>query len=309
MRRDRSRGSSGCSSPDDAGPPGRRHLRAVPCVLRTQAAGLREGPDPASGVSGLVDQLLFLLREQGATHVGAATDRVIESFRNDLYPGYKSSAGMDPSSCASSPSRSRRSRRSASSSGRWSSGRRTTPSGRGEALRRRSARRTDRDLHARQGHGPARRRRPHRPMGRRRDITYDEPAVRTKWGVEPESVPDRLALVGDSSDGFPGLPGWGDKAAAAVLAKYLHLEAIPPQASAWEVRGLAARSALPRPSATGWTRRSCIGSGQLRTVKDGSTSAAGPRGASLAGRRPRDREAFCDQWGLERLRTRPHRWR
>ena len=93
---------------------------------------------------------------------------------------------------------------------------------------------------------------------RRRDITYDEPAVRTKWGVEPESVPDRLALVGDSSDGFPGLPGWGDKAAAAVLAKYRHLEASRPGVRLGGPRVCAARSASPRPSATGWTRRSCI---------------------------------------------------
>jgi 5'-3' exonuclease len=71
---------------------------------------------------------------------------------------------------------------------------------------------------------------------RRRDIVYDEEGVRAKGGVPPASVADRLALVGDAADGFPGLPGWGEKSAAAVLARYGHLEAIPAEAGANDLR-------------------------------------------------------------------------
>ena len=75
---------------------------------------------------------------------------------------------------------------------------------------------------------------------RRRETIYDDAGVRAKWGVAPESVPDRLALVGDAADGFPGLPGWGDKGASAVLARYGHLEDIPPTAPSGTSRGSAA---------------------------------------------------------------------
>ena len=72
---------------------------------------------------------------------------------------------------------------------------------------------------------------------RRRDLVYDDAGVRAKWGVPPSSVADRLALVGDAADGFPGLPGWGDKSASAVLARYGTLEAIPAHAGDWDVAG------------------------------------------------------------------------
>src|SRR6185503_13677175 len=73
-------------------------------------------------------------------------------------------------------------------------------------------------------------------LDRRRQITYDEDGVRGKFGVSPVSIPDWLALVGDSADGFPGLPGWGEKSATALLARWKHLEAIPPDPAAWEVK-------------------------------------------------------------------------
>ena len=121
---------------------------------------------PLSGVSGLCDQLLFLLREQGATHVGCATDRVIESFRNDLFPGYKSSAGMPPELLAQFPiaeaavdALGHR----ALADGRVRGRRRDRR--RGLAVRGGSGRRADRRLHAGQGHGPARRRRADRALG------------------------------------------------------------------------------------------------------------------------------------------------
>jgi 5'-3' exonuclease len=72
-------------------------------------------------------------------------------------------------------------------------------------------------------------------LNRRTRVTFDEPAIVKKFGVPPESIPDYLALVGDAADGFPGLPGWGPKSSAAVLAKFLHLEAIPPDSRDWHV--------------------------------------------------------------------------
>ena len=69
---------------------------------------------------------------------------------------------------------------------------------------------------------------------RRRDLTYDDAGVRAKWGVSPTSIPDYLALVGDAADGYPGLPGWGAKSTAAVLARYGHLESIPPDGRTWQ---------------------------------------------------------------------------
>jgi 5'-3' exonuclease len=80
-------------------------------------------------------------------------------------------------------------------------------------------------------------------LDRRKGVIVDEVAVRERFGVGPESVPDWLGLVGDSADGFPGLPGWGAKAASAVLGRYGTIEAIPPVASAWEVGLSAARAA------------------------------------------------------------------
>ena len=91
-------------------------------------------------------------------------------------------------------------------------------------------------------------------LDRRKGQLFDEAGVRAKFGVEPKSIPDYLALVGDTADGFPGLPGWGAKSAAVVLARYLHLESIPDQVEEWdfEVRGatrLAATLADGRESA------------------------------------------------------------
>ena len=121
---------------------------------------------PLSGVSGLVDQLLYLLREEGATHVGCATDRVIESFRNDLYPGYKSSAGMPPELLAQFPIAEAAVDALgivALADGRVRGRRRDRR--RRDPLRRGPARREDPRLHTRQGHGPARPRRPRRALG------------------------------------------------------------------------------------------------------------------------------------------------
>jgi 5'-3' exonuclease len=264
-----------------------------------------------SGVSGLCDQLLYLLREEGATHVGCATDRVIESFRNDLYPGYKSSAGMPPELLAQFP---------IAESAIEALGLTLWPMVEWEA---------DDAIAAAAGRfaaDPAVERilvcTPDKDMAqlvddsrvvlwdRRRNLTYDDAGVRAKWGVAPASIPDWLALVGDSSDGFPGLPGWGAKSAAAVLAVYGSLEGIPPRASHWEVPSLRGAPVLAATLRDHWDEAQLYRSlARLRTAADGvdipQSSAEELRWIGA----PRDRwEAFCDAWGLTRLRSRPHRW-
>ena len=167
-----------------------------------------------SGVSGLVEQLLFLLREEGATHVGCATDRVIESFRNDRYPGYKSSAGMDPALLAQFP---------IAEDAIEALGLKLWPMVEFEAddaiaaaaIRFADDPRVDRILICTPDKDMAQLVHDARIVlwDRRRRIVYDDAAVRAKWGVPPASIADWLALVGDSSDGYPGLPGWSGPAA------------------------------------------------------------------------------------------------
>jgi len=205
-----------------------RHYYAVPPV--TNAHGEEVG-----AVAGVVRSIVGLL-ESGATHVAVATDHVIESFRNDLYPGYKSSAGMDPvllgqfvpleealvamgvtvwpmveweadDALAAGAAR-------ASSAGPVEQVLICTPD--------KDLAQCVRDARVVQ-------------LDRRQRIVRDEDGVRAKFGVGPRSIPDLLALTGDSADGFPGLPGWGAKSAAAVLGRYEHLEAIPARASDWDV--------------------------------------------------------------------------
>jgi 5'-3' exonuclease len=272
---------------------------------------LGKGGRQLSGVAGLVEQLLYLLRDEGATHVGCATDRVIESFRNDLYPGYKSSAGMPPELLAQFPIAEQAigalgivlwpmiefeaDDAIAAACGRF----RADPE-----VEQILVCTPDKDMaQLVQGDRVV-------LLDRRRRITYDEAGVWEKWGVAPTSIPDWLALVGDSSDGFPGLPGWGAKSAAAVLARYPHLEAIPEKAFAWDVARLRGGPVLAATLREHWDEALLYRSlARLRTIEDGvpipeaSAEAlrwvGAPRGAW---------EAFCDEWGLGQLRGRPHRW-
>src|SRR5437762_3566508 len=198
-----------------------------------------------SGVSGLVEQLLYLLREEGATHVGCATDRVIESFRNDLFVGYKSSAGMPPELLAQFP---------IAEAAVEALGIVLWPMVEFEAddaiaaaaLRFADDSSIERIVICTPDKDMAQLVRDERIVlwDRRRGLVYDDAGVRAKWGVAPTSIPDYLAVVGDASDGYPGLPGWGSKSAAAILLRYGHLEDVPRQASGWEVPGVAGTRAM-----------------------------------------------------------------
>ena len=144
---------------------------------------------------------------------------------------------------------------------------------------------------------------------RRRNIVYDDAGVRAKWGVPPTSIPDWLGLVGDTSDGFPGLPGWGAKSAAAVLDRYGHYEEIPAKASAWEVPGVGGSRAIGLAATLRdhWDEALLYRDlARLRTVDDGVPIRQRDPDELRWDGAPRDAwEAFCEEWGLDRLRTRP----
>jgi 5'-3' exonuclease len=262
-----------------------------------------------SGVSGLCEQLLYLLREEGATHVGCATDRVIESFRNDLFPPYKSSVGMDPELLSQFPI----AEEAIEALGvvLWPEVEFEADDAIGAAAARFAA---DPDVERILICTPD------KDMAqcvvdervvlrdRRRQITYDRAGVLEKWGVEPASIPDWLALVGDSSDGYPGLPGWGAKSAAAVLRRYGSIDDIPAHASQWDVKGvtgairLAAVLVEQREAALLYRTLARL---RLDTPIPQATAAE----LEWSGTPRAVWEAFCDRWGLERLRARPHAWR
>ena len=147
---------------------------------------------------------------------------------------------------------------------------------------------------------------------RRRGLTYDDAGVRAKWGVPPTSIPDWLALVGDSSDGYPGLPAGARRARPRSWRAYGHLEDIPGTASAWEVPGVGggARWRWRRSLRDHWDEALLYRDlARLRTAEDGVPIRQRDPDELRWDGAPRDAwEAFCEEWGLDRLRTRPHRW-
>jgi 5'-3' exonuclease len=195
---------------------------------------------------GLLKSLLALINHSGATHIAVAFDHVIESFRNDLFPGYKTSAGVDAKLLSQFPL----AEQAAAALGLvvWP----MIEFEADDAIAAAASRfqedpavdqvvicSPDKDL-AQLVSGS-------RVVcwDRRRNILYDEPAVIAKYGVKPASIPDWLALVGDSADGYPGIPAWGAKSAAAVLSRYGHLEAIPEDHLQWGLpAGRAGRLSL-----------------------------------------------------------------
>jgi len=203
--------------------------------LSPAAAFDRSTPEELRAVRGVVASMLGML-EGGATHVGVATDHVIESFRNGLWPDYKTGEGMDPLLHAQfepvedalralgvvvwpmvdfeADDALAAAAAMAAADGRVEHVVICTP---------------DKDLaQCVRGDRIVQ-------LDRRTKGLRDESGVREKFGVSPASIPDWLALVGDSADGFPGLPGWGARSAATVLARYEHLEHIPKLAMEWDV--------------------------------------------------------------------------
>ena len=212
-----------------------RHHFAVPSHLDPDGMEVAA----ARGVLGTV----LMMLEQGATHVGVATDHVIESFRNDLWIGYKTSEGMPPELLAQFTLLEDGFR--ALGVTVWPMVEQEADDGLAAAarvardddrVRRALICTVDKDL-GQCVEDPKVVQLDRRKGGQ----LIDEAGVRERFGVNPTSIPDYLALVGDSADGFPGLPGWGAKSTATVLARYEHLDAIPDDAKEWtvDVRGAA----------------------------------------------------------------------
>jgi 5'-3' exonuclease len=205
-----------------------RHYYAVPA--RQNAKGEEVG-----AVRGVVSSMLALLGD-GATHVGVATDHVIESWRNDMWPTYKDGSGIDPVLLRQFPLLEDALRSLGLTV--WAMVEDEADDALGAAARVAAEDprveqvlvcTPDKDLGQVVGGKVVQ-------YDRRKGGTLiDVEGVRSKFGVDPESIPDYLALVGDSADGFPGIAGWGAKSAATVLARYRHLEQIPPAAGQWEV--------------------------------------------------------------------------
>lgn len=253
---------------------------------------------------GVLASLVSLLHEPDVTHVACATDTVIRSFRNDLYAGYKTEAGVPEELLAQFP---------LVEEGMRALGLVVWPMREFEAddaLATGAARfagdarqvviaSPDKDLaQCVRGRGVV-------MLDRRRRQILDEDAVRARFGVAPASIPDWLALVGDAADGYPGLPGWGPRSAAAVLARHGTIEAIPDDPARWEVvvRGaprLAATLAARRDEALLYKR--------LATLRTDVPLAESLDDLAWRGARPALR-TFCAAIGFDRLLDRVPRWR
>jgi 5'-3' exonuclease len=206
-----------------------RHYFAVPAHTN------RDGREV--GATRGVIASMFSLLEEGATHVGVATDHVVESFRNDLYAGYKTGEGIEPA--LRSQFELLEEALTAAGFTVWPLVEYEADDGLAAAAALADAdRRVEKVFVCSPDKDLAQCVRGSRvvQLDRRQRATRDAAGVRAKFGVDPASIPDYLALVGDTADGFPGLPGWGAKSAASVLGHYAHLEKIPPAADDWEVK-------------------------------------------------------------------------
>jgi 5'-3' exonuclease len=221
-----------------------RHFYAVPATA--DVTGQEIG-----AVRGVVTSVLSMI-ERGTTHIGVATDHVVESFRNDLYPGYKTSEGVPHELLSQFP---------ILEDALQTMGVLVWPMVEFEAddALASAAAKAARDSDV----GQVLICTPDKDLSqcvvgtrvvqldRRNNVVRDEAGVVAKFGVAPRSIPDYLAVVGDSADGFPGLPGWGQKAAAAVLSQYPRLEDIPKDWREWHPSIRKARS-LSESLVAGW---------------------------------------------------------
>jgi len=212
-----------------------RHYYALP------SARDQDGCEVAA-VRGVLRSILGMI-SPGATHIAVATDHVIESFRNQLWPGYKTGAGIEPDLLSQFPLLEET--LSAAGIVVWpmiefeaddALAAAATLAGRDHRVERVIICTPDKDL-AQCVSGTR-----IVQLNRRTRVTFDEDGVMRKFGVRPASIPDYLALVGDSADGYPGLPGWGTKSAAAVLAKFGRIESIPKDWREWKVNASGAGS-------------------------------------------------------------------
>ncbi len=251
----------------------------------------------------MIQSTLALLREPEVTHLAVATDHVIESFRNDLFAGYKTGAGVPPELMAQFPLVESALRAIgvvvwplvgfeaddglATAAHRW----------KGDAQVFILS--PDKDLmQCVEGDRVV-------TFNRREQKRFDAAAVVEKFGVEPSSIPDYLALVGDTADGVPGIPGWGAKSAATLLARYRTLEQIPADVDAWDVQ---VRGAVRLSENLEARREEAALYKVLTTLRRDVPLEESLGDLEWRGVKRKEYEALCDSLGLNDLRDRPHRW-
>jgi len=253
---------------------------------------------------GIIETTLSLLREPDVTHLAAATDTVIESFRNDMFPGYKTSAGMEQVLLDQFPLAERAfaaigvvcwgmveyeaDDAIATASFRWC-----------EDVDQVVICTPDKDLsQCVIGDRVV-------TLNRREQVVYNEDGIRLKFGVGPESIPDYLALVGDTADGVPGLPGWGSKSAGAVLSRWHKLDAIPPNPRDWEVtvRGADKLALVLRERF-----EDALLYRDLTTLRQNVPLTESLEDLEWKGVDGNAFLALCDELGFDDVRTRPHLW-
>lgn len=267
----------------------------------------RTAPDghEVGAIAGILASTLALLEDDGVTHLGAAFDTVIRSFRNDLLASYKTEEGVVPELLDQFPLAERALEALgvvvwpmvdyeaddaiATAAARWAADVDQvvilTP---------------DKDL-AQCVEDPR-----VVTYDRRKSRFFDEAGVRERFGVDPESIPDYLALVGDTADGLPGLPGWGAKSTAAVLSRYRHLEDIPPDEADWDV-GVRGSARLAEALRDGMEHALLYR--ELATLRTDVPLPESLDDLEWRGARRDAYLALCDELGLDRLRDRPSRWR
>ena len=258
---------------------------------------------------GLLRSLLMLLISPGVTHVGVAFDHVIESFRNELFAGYKTGAGVDPNLLAQFPL----AEEAVSALGVvvWPMVEFEADDALATAAQRFKKNKSveqilicspDKDL-AQLVEGS-------RVVcwDRKRDILIDEAGVVEKFGVPPLSMPDWLALVGDSADGYPGIPGWGAKSAAVVLSHYKHLKSIPDDSGKWKLNSISAGRAASLAASLAQRREEALLYKQLATVRVDVPLEEKLSDLKWQGAYKRLME-FCHRLGDEKIPLRIPRWR
>ena len=275
----------------------RAHFGAPPAVSPDGRA--------VGAVRGLVRTLLALLRVEGATHVGCAFDHVIRSFRNDMFEGYKTGDDAPKELLAQFELAERAAAAIglatwpmvefeaddaiATAVGRWADDPRVD---------RIVICSPDKDLMQLVGGNVV-------CLDRRRNTVIDVEGVVRKMGVPPESIPDYLALVGDSADGIPGVPRWGAKSAAVALSRYGTLEAIPYSESLWDVKVRGARALATNLVEHATEARLYK---RLATLRYDAPLEEEPEDLEWRGAIREDYTELCDELGFRQLRELPHRW-
>jgi len=258
---------------------------------------------------GLLRSLLMLLTSPGVTHVAAAFDHVIESFRNDLFTGYKTGEGVDPNLLAQFTL----AEEAVSALGVvvWPMVEFEADDALATAAKRFNKSKSveqivicspDKDLSQLVSGNKI------VCWDRRRDIIIDEAGVVEKFGVSPQSIPDWLALVGDSADGYPGIPGWGAKSASVVLAHYKHMEKIPNDPGKWQVSSISSGRAASLAESLSQRREEALLYKELAMVREDVPIKEKLSDLKWQGAYPQLKK-ICHEMGDERIAERIPRWR